>query len=180
MGSKNLCRIRTNVWTTMGITPKNSVVPPLFNKLCFKFFHAFADLLEGRRQDFLTGPRILAFLYALISFTFQGWILYRSFCSGRTPEALVKTIKYLKFKIILVIPVCNLTLPLTLPYHMSCLTLPYLTSYLTLPYVLPYLTISYVLTWPYVLPYLTLPYLTLRLTLPFCTLPYLTSDLALP
>ncbi len=57
MRSKNLCCVWTNVWTTMGITSKNSVVPSLFNKLCFKFFHAFSDFLEGRRQDFLTGPR---------------------------------------------------------------------------------------------------------------------------
>ncbi len=56
MGSKNLYHVWTNVWTTMGITSKHSVVPPFFNKLCFEFLHAFADFLEGRRQDFLTGP----------------------------------------------------------------------------------------------------------------------------
>ncbi len=101
----------------------------------------------------------LIFLYAFISFTFQGWIRYRSFCSGRTPGALVKTITYSKFRIILFIPVCNLTLHLTfLPYLTICRTLPYRMSYLTLPYVLPYFTVSY-LTIPYVLPHLTLPYI---------------------
>ncbi len=35
------------------------VVPPLFNKLGFEFFYAFANFLEGRRQYFLTSPRIL-------------------------------------------------------------------------------------------------------------------------
>ncbi len=143
------------------------------------------------------------FLYAFISFTFQGWIRYQSFCSGRTPGMLVKTMKYLKFQIILVIPVCKLTLLLTLPsFTLPYLTLPYLTlhyltSYhtlldltltlpcLTLPYILPYLTI------PYVLPYLTLwtlpltllyvlPYRTLNLTLSYFTLPYLMSYLTLP
>ncbi len=54
--------------------------------------------------------------------------------------------KYLKFRIILVTPVYNLTLPLTLLY-----VLPYLPSYLTLPY----------LTLPYILPYITIPYYTL-------------------
>ncbi len=43
----------------------------------------------------------ISFLYAFISFTFQGWIRYRSFCSGRTLGALVKTVKYSKFRIIL-------------------------------------------------------------------------------
>ncbi len=71
------------------------------------------------------------FLYAFISFTFQGWIRYQSFCSKRTPGALVKTMKYLKFRIILVIPVCNFTLPYLLPY----LTLPHINLHLTLPYV---------------------------------------------
>ncbi len=141
------------------------------------------------------------FLYAFISFTFQGWIRYQSFCSGRTPGVLVKTIKYLKFQIILVILVCNLTLPLilpslllylalphiTLPYLMSYHTLLYLTltlpsltlftSYLTLPYhTIPYHTITLCLTLPYTLSYLTLhftlPYLTLCLTLPYLTLLY--------
>ncbi len=68
------------------------------------------------------------FLYAFISFTFQGWIRYQLFCSGRTPGALVKTIKYSKSRIILVIPVSNLTLLLTLN-----LTLSYVLPYLTLP-----------------------------------------------
>ncbi len=86
------------------------------------------------------------FLYTFISITFQGWIQYRSFCSGRTMGALVKTIKYSSM--------CNLTLPLTLLYSLLYL-LPYLTSYftsyLTLPYILPYLTL------PYIIPYITLP-----------------------
>ncbi len=43
----------------MGIASKNSVIPLLFKKLYFEFFHAFADFLEDRRQDFLTGPRTL-------------------------------------------------------------------------------------------------------------------------
>ncbi len=112
-----------------------------------------------------------------------------------------------KFRINLVISVCNitsrLTLPyflpyhtcyftvpcltslhLTLPYHTLCLpylTLPYITSYLTLSLVLPYLT-SYVtlcLALPYILPYLTLPYV-LPYFLPYLTLPYLMSYLTLP
>ncbi len=125
------------------------------------------------------------FLYAFISFTFQGWIRYWSFCSGRTPGTLVKTIIYSKFRIILVIPVCNLTLHrwrLTLPY----LTLPYLTLCLTLSYILPYLR-SYLtpyFTLPYRLPTLPyiLPYLSLHVTLPYLTniTSYLTSYLTIP
>ncbi len=118
-----------------------------------------------------------ALLYAFISLTFQGWIWYRSFCSGRTPEALVKTIKYSNFRIILVIPVRNLTLHLTLPY-LPYLTIPCRVSYLTLCLTLPYHTLR--LTLPYLRSYLTLhltltyilPYLTLCLTLPYF-LPYL-------
>ncbi len=68
----------------------------------------------------------------------------------------MKTIKYSKFRIILVIPVCNLTLPLTLPSFLPYLTLP--TSYLTLHYILPYLILPYHTT-PYVLP--SIPYYTL-------------------
>ncbi len=56
MGSKNLCHVWTNVRTAMGITSKNSVVLPLFNRPCFKFFHTFADFLEDRGEHFLTGP----------------------------------------------------------------------------------------------------------------------------
>ncbi len=63
--------------------------------------------------------------------------------------------KYLKFLIILVIPVYKLTLPLTLPNITLHLTLPYLT-----------------------LPYLTLPYHTLFLTIPYYT--SRTLPLALP
>ncbi len=105
--------------------------------------------------------KIVNFLYAFISFTFQGWIRYPLFFSGRTLGALVKTIKCSKFWII-VIPVCNLTLPLTLPYFLLYL-FPYLIihlilPYLTIPYVLPYLTISYLNP--------TLSYLILRATLP--------------
>ncbi len=81
------------------------------------------------------------------------------FCSGRTPGALVKTIKYSKFQIILFISVCNFTFYLTLPY-----ILPYLTLRLTLHYLTSYLTL------PYVLPYFTLPYHTLCLTLLYYTL----------
>ncbi len=116
---------------------------------------------------------LFLFLYTFISFTFQGWIRYRSFCSGRTPGALVKTIKYLKFRIILVIPICNLTLHLTLPYFLL-----YLSIRPTLPYRMSYLTF----TLPYVLPYHTLPYLICYLTLPYESylLPYLTLRLALP
>ncbi len=62
----------------------------------------------------------------------------------------MKTVKYSKFRIILVIPVCNLTLHLTLPYF-----LPYLTIRLTLSYCMSYLTLLYLMS------YLTLPYLTL-------------------
>ncbi len=132
------------------------------------------------------------FLYTFISFTFQGWIRYQSFCSGRILGALVKTMKYLKFRIILVIPVRNLALPLTfpsfLPYFTSyftlpyftipycnlilCLTLPYFMSYLTLHPILPYLTLS--LTLPYILPYLTIPHV-LRYLTSYFTLPYLMS-----
>ncbi len=100
--------------------------------------------------------------------------------------ALVKTIQYSKFRIIPVIPVCNLTLHLTLPYHKSYLTIPYVLPHLTLPYVLPYLTLPY-LTIPYLImsyltPYLTIPYILPylpSLTLPFI-LPYLTLCLTLP
>ncbi len=79
----------------------------------------------------------------------------------------METIKYSKFRIILFISVCNLTLP-------------YITLNLTLrlPYVLPYLTVPYH-TLPYALPYLTVPYHNLLLTLPY-VLPYLTSYLILP
>ncbi len=136
-------------------------------------------------------PNIALFLYTFISFTFQVLIRYRSFCSGRTPRALIKTIKYSnywiilgitgknhsKFQIILVIPGCKLTLNLTLPYFFY-LTLPYVLPYHTIPYVLPHLTL------PYVLPYITvpyvLPYLTSYLTVHYLTLPYLTSYLTLP
>ncbi len=113
--------------------------------------------------------RLLQFLlYAFISFTFQGWIWYRSFCFGRAPGARGKTVKYSKFQIILGSAsknyqifeisnqVCNLTLHLTLPYF-----LPYLTIRLTLLYRMSYLTS----------PHLTLPYLTL----PYLTIPYLMS-----
>ncbi len=127
----------------------------------------------------------VVFLYAFISFTFQGWIQYRSFCTGRTPGALVKTIKYSKFWNILVISVCNLTLPLTLhltlPYHTSYLTLHYLTlPYHTLsePYIMSYI-MSY-LTLPYLTLHFTLPYLTLCLTLPYCTVSYHTILFTLP
>ncbi len=121
---------------------------------------------------------LLPFLYAFISFTFQGWIQYRAFCSGRTPGALVKTIRYSKFRIIFVISVCNLTLPLTLPYFLL-----YLTSYLIIPYVLLYFTIPYLkptlcLTLPYILTYLTF-YFTLPYLMSYLTIPYLTSYLAL-
>ncbi len=131
---------------------------------------------------------VFPFLYAFISFTFQGWIRYGSFYSGRTPGALVKIIEYSKFLIILgsasknyqIFEILNqsryfsmlryftsnltlrLTLP-TLPYPTLCLTL-----LLTLPYfVLPYLTLRFILPYrrsyltsylPYALPYLT-PYL---------------------
>ncbi len=54
-----------------------------------------------RLLDFV--PKQWSFLYAFIWFTFQGWIQYRSFCSGRTLGVLVKTIKYSKFWIILLI-----------------------------------------------------------------------------
>ncbi len=104
------------------------------------------------------------FLCSFISFTFQGSIQYLSFCSGRTPGALVKTIKYSKFRIICVISVCNLTLPLTLPYHTSYLTLPYITLHLTLHYLtLPYLNPTYLMS--YLTSYFTLPYVLLYLTL---------------
>ncbi len=112
----------------------------------------------------------------LISFTFQSWILYPSFCSGRMPGALVKTSKYSKFRIILGIPVRNFTLPLTLPYFIRS-TLPYLTFYLTLCLTLPYLTLPY-LTLPYLTSYLALPYRTSYITLRL-TLPYLRSYLTL-
>ncbi len=104
-------------------------------------------LIETFSKFFFEKLTFFSFLYAFISFTFQGWIRYQSFCSGRTLGALMKTMKYLKFRIILVITVCNLTLPLTLPhilpyislhltshYCTSCLTLPYHTLCLTLLY----------------------------------------------
>ncbi len=53
------------------------------------------------RFSVCVSPFRARYLYAFISFTFQGWIRYRSGCSGRTPGALVKTIKYSKFRIIL-------------------------------------------------------------------------------
>ncbi len=64
----------------------------------------------------------------------------------------MKTIKYSKFRSILVIPVCNFTLPLTLPSFLLYL-LPYLTIHLTLHY----------LTLRYLMSYLALLYLTLTL-----------------
>ncbi len=84
-----------------------------FSQFFFSFFHDFFQFFHGLTFSWLF-PRFPWFLYAFISFTFQGWIRYRSFCSGRTRGALVKTIKYSKLQIILVIPVCNLTLRLTL------------------------------------------------------------------
>ncbi len=104
-----------------------------------------------------------------------------------------KNYKYSKFRIILIIPVCNLTLHLTLPYFLPSLTihltlpyiLPYRMSYLTLPYLMSYLTVCY-LTLPYLMSYLTLQYITLPyhtlpyLTTHYLTLPYLMSYLTLP
>ncbi len=49
--------------------------------------------------------------------------------------------KYLKFRIILVIPGCNLTLPLPLPSFLPYLFIRLTLPYLTLPYILPYLAI---------------------------------------
>ncbi len=144
-------------------------------KLIFWSNHRFL-ILYDRSFHFLKIDFSI-FLYTFTSFTFQGWIRYRSFCSGRTPGALVKTIKYSKFRIILIIPVGNLTLPLTLPYHTSYLTIRHITLHLTLHYLtLPYFTLLYLpyLTLPYLtIPYLTIPYLnhTICLTLPYYTLP---------
>ncbi len=91
---------------------------------------------------------------------------------SKTSGALVKTIKYSKFRIILFISVCNFTLPLTIPYHTSylALTLPYITLRHTLHYLTSYLTLPYIL--PYITVHLTLPYHTLCLTIPYFTLPY--------
>ncbi len=102
-----------------------------------RFLRPFSYIFWFPRK-FLIFVTFRGFLCAFISFTFQGWIQYPSFCSGRTMGALVKTFKNSKFRIILVISVCSLTLPLTLPYF-----LPYLTIYLTLPYLMSYLNIPY-------------------------------------
>ncbi len=80
------------------------------------------------------------------------------------------------YQIILIIPVCNLTLNLTLPYFSPYLTLPYVLPYHTVCHTSPYLT--YVLPC-FALPYLTLPHHTLCLTLPY-TVHYLTPYLILP
>ncbi len=123
--------------------------------------------------------QVCLFLYTFISFTFQGRNRYRSFCSGRTLGALVKTIKYSKLRsFILVILVCNLTLHLTLPYFLPYLTIPYVLPHLTLSCVLFYLTLPYLMSY-LTLQYLTLSYPTLSRTLQY-VLPYHTLGLTLP
>ncbi len=91
----------------------------------FRSKPGFRWITNGSHTIHILVIHLNTFLYTFISFTFQGWIRYRPFCCGRTPGALVKTIKYLKFRIILIIPVYNLTLHLTLPYFLPYLTLPY-------------------------------------------------------
>ncbi len=100
----------------------------LWRSGCCRFMDSIAPKYEACFVPMQLFPA--SCLYAFISFTFQGLIRYRSFWSGRTQEALVKTIKYSKFWIILVIPVY-----VTLPYFLSYLTIPYLLPHLTSPYV---------------------------------------------
>ncbi len=143
------------------------------------------SIFESIFSYFRIGVYLVTFYTLLFHLLFKvEFDIGRSFCSGRTPEALVKTINYSKFRIILVIPVCNLTLPFTLPYFLlylsPYLTFPYITLHITLHYLtLPYLTLPY-LTLPYHTLCLTLPYHTLCLTLPYYTLPYLNPTLYYP
>ncbi len=76
------------------------------------------------------------------------------FCvdSRTIPVADILLSSIRNFKSFFFISVCNLTLPLTLPYHMSYLTLPYITLRLTSHYLTPYLTLPYTL--PYIIVHL--------------------------
>ncbi len=67
--------------------------PPVTISLSDRPSHFFSIRFLTRSASDHTTVSLTVFLYAFISFTFQVWIRYRSFCSGRTLGALVKTMK---------------------------------------------------------------------------------------
>ncbi len=85
--------LSTHLYTVAGFMAASPYTVFNFSDICLQVSPSFT-------RNLITA-RCLKFLYAFISFTFQDWIRYQSFCSGRTPGALVKTIKYSKFWIIL-------------------------------------------------------------------------------
>ncbi len=126
-----------NKWNTDSLFTAKAIKNGACLHLCCSSALTPPDFLEHVFTLLLWWLSVLLLLHFFICFYFTHFSRLNSISIilfWENTGSAGETSKYSKFRIILFVSVCNLTLPLTLPYLTSYLTLPYITIHLALPY----------------------------------------------